>query len=319
MHTLLIDGNSLGMAAQNSNPLSSGGMPTQAIFGVMKSIHALMKQEEFQGSNIIVAWDGRSFRKDLDENYKANREENADAVKMRDEFRMQLPHIKKALYSLGITQMSAANLEADDLIAMKVKAAAGTQPITIISGDKDLLQLVGPNVTWHNPINYKVGTPSYRTVTEQDFADTLGYANPLRYVQGKALRGDASDNLAGVGKIGEKTALLILDHWGSVPAMIKDVRVRKKDAIPSHIRTKKPIVDFADSAVAVDRFKHNMRMMNLLGNDIPKPEGLKIVKGNLDINLLKAVCERHGFLSILRAADQWVENFQTREELKSAA
>jgi len=318
MHTLLIDGNSLGMAAQNSNPLSSGGKPTQAIFGVMKSIHALVKQEKFLGANIIVAWDGRSFRKDLDENYKANRDDNAEAAKQRVEFREQLPSIKKALYALGVTQISAKNLEADDLIALKVKASKGAQPITIISGDKDLLQLVGPNVTWHNPINYKVGKPTYRTVTENDFADTLGYATPLRFVQGKALRGDASDNLAGVGKIGEKTALQILDHWGSVKEMVKDVRMRKKDAIPSHIRAKKPLTDFAESAVAIDRFKHNMRMMNLLGDDIPTPEGLKVVQGDLNPELLKKVCEEHGFLSILRAVDQWVENFTTVNEAKAA-
>lgn len=310
-HTLLVDANSIGMAAQNSPVLTNDGRQTQAIFGSMRTLNGLLKQGQFSGARVILFWDGDSWRKTLDGNYKANRDDNKDAAEAREQYRAQQPEIKKAYYHMGLTQVSAANLEADDLIASMVRINAGRNKMTIISGDKDLWQLVGPNVNWHNPINYAgPRNPTVRTLTEENFAEVTEYRTPREFMQGKALRGDASDNLPGVGGIGEKTAMQILDHWRSVKSMIEDVRMRREAAIPPHLsRSKKKLIDFATDPKRIGIFAHNVKMMNLIDPVAPEAESKKVVQGKATRDGLVKFCEGHGFVSIIKNIDAWIENF----------
>jgi 5'-3' exonuclease len=298
------------MAAQNSPILTNNGEQTQAIFGSMRTLNGLLKKAEFLNSRIIIFWDGDSFRKKLDSNYKANRDDNEEAAANRDEYRRQSPAIKKAYYHMGLTQVSASNLEADDLIASTVRLNAGRRRMTVISGDKDLWQLVGPNVNWHNPINFLHGSPSIRTLTDDTFAEATGYRSTRAFMEAKALQGDASDNLPGVGKIGQKTALQIVDHWQSVKAMIEDVRMRRESAIPPHMsRSRKKLIDFASDAGRIDIFEHNVKMMNLIDPIAPEPVNKRIVKGSASREGLIKFCEQHGFVSIIKNIDSWIENF----------
>lgn len=307
---LLIDGNSIGMAAQNTNKLTNGDIETQAVFGSLRTVHSLLKTRDTLAAKPIVFWDGASWRGEVFSDYKGQRDDNPDAVKEKEAFHAQRPWLGKFYNALGVDQVRAGNLEADDLIAMMVRSNAGKRPMTIISGDKDLWQLVGPNVSWHNPINYKHGKPAVRTLTEEDFADSTQYATPRRFVEGKALRGDASDNIPGVGGIGEKGAMLVLDHWGSVIKCIKDIRENGIEAVPDHMKYhRKKLVAFANDKTAITRFRDNMRLMSLIDDHIPPAENRKIIKGQADRDKLTKLCEELGFVSILRDIDQWLENF----------
>ena len=310
-HTLLVDGNSIGMAAQNSNRLTNGETETQAIFGSLRSLHAMTKAAPTRGARIIVFWDGASWRKNESVEYKANRDDDAEAAKQRESYKQQRPLIVKALATLGLTQVGAANLEADDLIASVVRDNKGALPMTIISGDKDLWQLVGPNVRWHNPINYKHGAAKVRTLQIEDFHDSTQYATPYRYMEGKALMGDPSDNIPGVGGIGEKGAIMILDHWGSVKNMIVTLREKGEEDFPEHLkRYRKKFLTFANDEEAIKRFATNKRLMNLIDPVAPQAENKKVVKKTQNMNGFSEVCEQLGFVSILRAMDAWSENFK---------
>ncbi len=311
-HTLLVDGNSIGHAAQNSNPLKSGEQETQAVFGTLRTLHAMTKAAPTRGARIIVFWDGESWRKSENSDYKANRDDDPEQARNRESYKQQRPFITRSLAYLGITQVSAANLEADDLISSVVRENQGRNPMTIISGDKDLWQLVGPNVRWHNPINYKHNAPKVRTLRHEDFHDSTQYGSPMAFLEGKALMGDASDNIAGVGGIGEKGAINLLDHWGSVKNMIMDVRENQSDAIPEHLRRsyRKKFVTFANNPEAIKVFAANKKLMNLIDPVAPAPEDKKVVKIEQDMTGFAGVCEKLGFVSILRALDAWSENFK---------
>ncbi|MBV6635052.1 MAG: hypothetical protein KI788_03985 [Mameliella sp.] len=299
------------MASQNANKLTSGEMETQAVYGTLRSVHAMTKAAETSGARIIVFWDGASWREKINPAYKANRDDDPEATRNRTSYRQQKPYIVKAFAALGVTQVVTKNLEADDLIAGTVRKAEGKMPMTIITGDKDMWQLVGPNVAWHNPINYKHGAPTVRTLTHEAFPEATQYATPMAFLEGKALRGDASDNLPGVGGIGEKGAIMALDHWGSVKGMIMRLRQEGEDAVPKHLsRYRKKFLAFANDKDAIKRFAENKRMMDLINPIAPEAEGKRVINPAPSKDKLVAICDELGFVSILRNIDQWFENFE---------
>jgi 5'-3' exonuclease len=155
---ILIDGSNLSHIANNGAQLSVGDMPTQAIYGILEQAIRPMIGA-YPMMTPIVLWDGVSWRKQFFEEYKANRDkepETANEQRVLDQkiaLRKQMPFIKQALKHLGIRQMIAANLEADDLAGMMVKRYAEKQRIMLVSGDKDWIQLVRPNVAIVDPIS----------------------------------------------------------------------------------------------------------------------------------------------------------------------
>ena len=121
---LLIDGNSIGHAANNGTPLHVGTQQVQAIFGFVRSMRALMGV--YGALTPLVLWDGASWRKMQFPDYKANRDKEATksyeikAQAAKESFKKQVPAIRKALTLLGIDQIMAANMEADDLAGILV-------------------------------------------------------------------------------------------------------------------------------------------------------------------------------------------------------
>ena len=142
-HILIVDGNSIAHANHNATVLTVNGMQVQAIFGVLKSLRALLQATPGE-KQLLVLWDGKAqFRLDQFPEYKGNRtamDEKQAAHKAA--FKAQTPFIEKALSLLGVRQMRSPLLEADDLAGHLVPklSAAGTQ-VTMVTGDKDLLAL----------------------------------------------------------------------------------------------------------------------------------------------------------------------------------
>lgn len=316
---ILIDGNSIGFAAQSMKKLHMNGNETQAVFGVLRTVRVLC--DENPTAKPIVFWDGRSWRFNHFAKYKDGREKDPKQAAERAAYKIQRPRIFKALSSLGVEQHIAQNMEADDLIALFANDLDERNTATIVSGDRDLLQLVKSNVDWLNPIKLPGGKlPKLLRVTDDTFAEDTGYESAADFVKGKAFLGDASDNLKGVEGIGAKAAPMVVKTWPNVLDLISDVRLRGDAAIPASLsRYKKKIRAFAASQEAQRNFAINFKLMRLTPTFIPKPENLKVVAPQFDPDAFKKFCQIEGFVSILKDFDSWTRVFAERSEQKKAA
>lgn len=309
---ILIDGNSLGFAAQSGPQLQMNGKPTQAIFGVMRSVRLLC--DENPNAKPVVFWDGRSWRYDHFTAYKDGREKDPKAAAARAEYKAQRPTIGKALTLLGVEQQMAFNMEADDLIALVSRELPSSVKATIVSGDRDLLQLVKENVDWLNPIRLPGGKlPKLLRVTHETFAEDTGYENASDFVKGKAFLGDASDNLVGVDGIGAKSAPMVVKTWPDVRDLINDITLRGDAAIPAPLsRYKKKLKDFAASQEAQRRFLMNFKLMRLTPQFIPDPVKWVTVNKPFDPKEFRVLCQELGFVSIMKDFDNWTRVFSER-------
>jgi 5'-3' exonuclease len=197
---ILVDGNSIGYAAHHATKLHANGKQTQAVFGVLKTINELQRSNPH--ATIRVLWDGRREQRfALLPTYKDGRDDTPDKVLVREAYSEQKPWITAALSSLGIQQDHYANLEADDVAGYFVAKLKGhpTARVLLLTGDEDWLQLIAPNIDWHDR---RKGL----TVTLANLCEVTGYLTPYAFLEGKCLTGDTSDKIKGVGGIGEKGA-----------------------------------------------------------------------------------------------------------------
>ena len=215
---ILIDGNNLIFrsyyaTAYSGNLLkNSKGMPTNALYGFVNMINKIIADEN--PTYMAVAFDiGKNFRKEKYAFYKEGRK------KTPDELHMQEPYARRLLHAMGIPYFELCPYEADDIIGtlanmvMEDKSFVGT----IISSDRDLLQLISPEV-------------EMKLLKQKDFIRynketfTLDYGiDPIKIIDLKALAGDASDNIPGVKGIGEKTALNLLQTYGSLESIYENI------------------------------------------------------------------------------------------------
>ena len=205
---ILVDGNNLlfrsfyATAYQGVIMKNSKGFPTNALYGFINMMHKIVEEEA--PSYIMVAFDkGKTFRHDKYEEYKAGRSE------MPDELRLQFPKAKEVLDALGIKHFEINNYEADDIIGtLSLEVEKRDDFVaTIISSDKDLLQLVSDKV-----VMKLLKQNGHIMMTESEFEKTY-QVPPIRMIDLKALMGDPSDHIPGVKGIGEKTAINLLSQF----------------------------------------------------------------------------------------------------------
>lgn len=306
-HILLIDGNSIAHANHNANVLSVGDFQTQAIFGFLKSLRHL--KNKWPRAEIIVLWDGKAqWRMDLYPEYKGNRaplDEKQAAHKLA--FNRQTPFIEKALSMLGIKQVRSPLLEADDLAGFFVRSLSATCQITLVSGDRDWISLVGDNVLWFDPIRD-------RDVSIDTLLDRTGYVSTDAYVQGKALQGDNSDNIPGIQGLGEKGAALFLAQHGDVfeylakvdAGTLKPASRKSKTAASLHPE------QILTSPEGRALFERNMKLMDLRQSRNPEQGEMRIDKGTPNPAGFIALCERLAFFSILRDRRQFLAAFDLK-------
>lgn len=305
----ILDGNSLGMAChQASGQLRAGTQQTQAIFGSIRAMRDIYIQHG--AAKTLVAWDGRSWRKDESIEYKAGREATPELVAMREAYATQTPHLKEIYEALGLSQVQASNMEADDLAAIFTERMSRKgNVIKLLTRDKDWLQLIRSNVSWHD---HKTG----EIINEKSFHESTGYRNVRAFAQSKALQGDRSDGVPGVGGIGEVKAKEILDRWGSVEEFL--------NALPMTVEGEKPwpkaLRDFHADKERHAKFKQNMRLMDLTKTDhFPTPVNLTLRPGRFDKNKFRAKCVELGFHSIVANLDKFTLPFQTTAETTGEA
>jgi len=214
---MLIDGHSMAFRAFYALPTekftTSTGQATNAIYGFLSMLATLLHDE--QPTHVAVAFDvGRTtFRTEMFPDYKAQRDETPP------EFISQIPILKNLLATLGITTIEKPNYEADDIIATLATTA---QPLgfetLIVTGDRDALQLVNNTTTVLYPMK---GVSVIHRFTPQAVQDKYGLT-PEQYPDFAALRGDPSDNLPSIPKVGEKTATKWIVQHGNLTNLLNN-------------------------------------------------------------------------------------------------
>ena len=215
---LLIDGNSLMFRAYYSTAYSGrlmqtkDGFTTNALHGFINMIKKV--QKDFDFSHILVAFDtaAPTFRHQMLDTYKDGRKA------MPEDFKPQIPEIKRFRDLMGIYRLEIEGYEADDIIGSmsKMGCDADFETIDIITGDKDLLQLVNDCVTVHITRKGVTELESYTPATIMEKYETT----PDKMTDLKGMMGDASDNLPGIPGIGEKTAIKLLKQFGSLEELL---------------------------------------------------------------------------------------------------
>lgn len=230
MHLMVIDGNSLvNRAFYGVRPLTAAdGTPTNAVYGFLNMLFKL--REDFSPDEICVCFDlkAKTFRHKAYEGYKAQRKP------MPEELAVQMPILKETLDAMGIKRYELEGYEADDILgtAAEICKAKGWECL-IVTGDKDSLQLISDTTTVCN-VKSRMGHTETILYTPQRFYEEYGF-EPKHMVDLKALMGDSSDNIPGVAGVGEKTAMGLVQSFGSIDALYSDIEsadikdsVRKK-------------------------------------------------------------------------------------------
>ena len=206
---LLVDGSSYLFRAYHALPplTNSKGQPTGAIYGVINMIKRLVEDTKPDYLAIVFDAKGKTFRNDLYDQYKANR------PPMPDDLRQQIEPLHQVVQALGYPMLIISGVEADDVIGTLAQQGSNHGLRTLIStGDKDMAQLVTPDVTLIN-------TMTNTTMDEQGVEKKFGVP-PSGIIDYLALVGDTSDNIPGVPKVGPKTAVKWLSEYGSVENII---------------------------------------------------------------------------------------------------
>ncbi len=211
MKLMAIDGNSiLNRAYYGIRPLTTrDGLYTHAVFGFLTTLLRLTAEENPDALCVTFDLHAPTFRHKADAAYKATRKP------MPEELRMQVPVLKEVLDALNIPRYELEGWEADDLLGtISRKCAASDWECVVVTGDKDSLQLIN-GTTKVKLVSTRLGQTTTKDMTEAAFREEYGFA-PIHMIDLKALMGDSSDNIPGVKGVGEKTAMGLVQMYGSI-------------------------------------------------------------------------------------------------------
>lgn len=248
---LLIDGSSVAFRAffalynQIDRFKNANGLHTNAIYGFHLMLDNLLQR--IQPTHVLVAFDAgkTTFRTNLYADYKAGR------AKTPDEFREQFPYIRELLTARGIAYYELADYEADDIIGTLAKMAEQDSQdfaITVVSGDKDLIQLTDANTTVEIS---KKGVAEFEAFTPDYLMAKLGLT-PAQFIDLKALMGDQSDNIPGVTKIGEKTGIKLLLEHGSLQGIYDNIDQMKASKMKDNLIADRDLAFLSQQLAAIN-------------------------------------------------------------------
>ncbi len=208
---ILVDGSSYLYRAYHAFPplTNSAGEPTGAMYGVLNMLRSLIMQ--YQPTHAAVVFDakGKTFRDELFEHYKSHR------PPMPDDLRSQIEPLHAMVKAMGLPLMAVSGVEADDVIGtLALEAEKMGRPVLISTGDKDMAQLVTPNVTLINTMTNTILGP-------EEVINKYGVP-PELIIDFLALMGDSSDNIPGVPGVGEKTAQALLQGLGGLETLLNE-------------------------------------------------------------------------------------------------
>lgn len=231
---VIVDGSSLVHRGFYALPLltTAGGLYTNAVYGFTTMMIKLLG--ELKPDLIVVAFDKSkiTFRNELYAEYKAHRKPTPG------ELSQQFPLVKEVLQALGITVIEEAGYEADDIIGtLATKAGEVGHEVIIVTGDRDVLQLISPRV---QVMLTKKGISDMDVYDNQAFEVKYG-VTPQQQIDLKGLMGDASDNIPGVPGIGEKTAMKLIVEYGTIENLLENIDRVSGKKIQENLRNNKEI------------------------------------------------------------------------------
>ncbi|HEY6300128.1 MAG TPA: DNA polymerase I [Candidatus Binatus sp.] len=244
---ILVDGSGYIFRAFHALPPmnTSRGLPTQAVYGFIRMLLKLLK--DVRPSHIAIVFDSpkRTFRDDLFADYKANRSEAPN------DLIVQIPYIHRAVDAFRIKSLMIEGFEADDVIGTLAKRAAKEDfVVTLITADKDFMQLVGPHVTlWDTMRDRRIGAREVR--------ERFG-VEPSALVDIQALTGDTIDNIKGVPGVGEKTASALIQKFGGIKQLyesldrIEESGIRGAKKVGGLLAEHRAAVDLARKLVRIE-------------------------------------------------------------------
>lgn len=251
-HIYLVDGSTYIFRAYHALPpltRKSDGFPVGAISGFCNMLDKLIRDEKEKNNltHLLVIFDapGKTFRNSIYPEYKANRSSPPD------DLIPQFPIIREATKAFNVPHVEMVGYEADDLIASYTKAAVSKgMKVTIVSSDKDLMQLVDDNASM-------LDTMKNRTIKENEVIDKFG-VKPNKVIDVQSLAGDSVDNVPGVPGIGIKTAALLINEYDNLDKLIQNASNIKQT------KRRESIIEFSEQAKV-------SRELVTLKNDITLP------------------------------------------------
>ena len=224
---LLLDSASLYFRAFFGVPevIGPSGLPTNAVRGLLDMIASLVDRS--QPTHLVACWDNDwrpAFRVEAIPSYKAHRvaepgDDELAGEQVPEALGVQVPIIEDALRALGIARVGLDGHEADDVIGTYATAWSGRMPVDIVTGDRDLFQLVDDANQVRVVYTARGGVRSPDFVDQAFIAEKYGVPSGAAYADMAVLRGDTSDGLPGVAGIGEKTAAKLITTYGTLEAL----------------------------------------------------------------------------------------------------
>ena len=214
--------------AMITNPLTTkDGKHTSVIYGFLNMLFKIIRDEK--PDYLVIAMDSKSktFRHDLFADYKANRQ------KMPDEISYQIPILKEIINYLGVELIEKPGYEADDIMGSLSKIAESIDIESyIVSGDKDMLQMVNDNIIVYSPGNRFKPTTKFQ---KDNVKDKMG-VYPNRVIDLLSLIGDSSDNIPGVRGVGPKTAIKLIEEFDNIENILDNIDKIKNERIKNLIK-----------------------------------------------------------------------------------
>ena len=239
--------------AMINNPLTTkDGRHTSVIYGFLNMLFKIIRDES--PDYLVIAMDSKAktFRHEMYDQYKANR------PKMPDEIAYQIPILKEIVGHLGVELIERPGYEADDIMGSLSKIAESNDVQSyIVSGDKDMLQMVNDNIIVYAPGNRFKPTTKFK---QEEVKNKMG-VYPDRVIDLLSLIGDSSDNIPGVRGVGPKTAVKLIEQFDSLDKLIDNIDEIKNDRIKNLIKenvdslslSKKLVTIKADMDIAFSR------------------------------------------------------------------
>ncbi len=237
---VLIDGHSILNRAFYGVPelTNAEGFHTNAIYGFLNILWKLLDEEKPDGLAVAFDLSAPTFRHKMYDGYKGTRKP------MPEELREQVPVMKQVLQAMGVLIMEKEGLEADDILGtMAKRAEAEGYEVSLVSGDRDLLQIATDHIKIRIP-----KTKGARTEIEDYYAKDVKeryQVTPAQFIELKALMGDASDNIPGVPKIGEKTATSLMVEYGSIEHIYESLDQISKKSVRETLAEHRDLADLS--------------------------------------------------------------------------
>ncbi len=286
---VLIDGHSILNRAFYGVPdlTNAEGIHTNAVYGFLNIMFKILDEEK--PNYLMVAFDRKepTFRHEMYQAYKGTRKP------MPQELREQVPLMKEMLQAMGICTLEQAGLEADDILGSLAKQSeAKGMDVSLISGDRDLLQIATSHIKIRIP-KTKAGKTEIEDYYEQDVLEKY-QVSPMQFIELKALMGDTADNIPGVPKIGEKTATGLMVEYGSIEGIYKNIESITKKSVKDTLLANRELAELSKKLATIK-----------IDCDLPFSY-VDAKAENYYTREAYAVCKRLGFKNILNRFEEEV-------------